>query len=285
MEEIIISMEATCDLPKDIVEKYNFKIVNMDFMVDDDIYSTSKDDVTSTRLYAKMKNGSKTSTSQVNEQLYTEFFEELIKQGKPILHIAFSSGLSKTYDCAVKSAEELNKKYGSKIFVVDSLCACSGHGYLGVLASEYAKKAKDITDLVKYVEKTKMQLCHDFTVDNLKYLANGGRVKASTAFVGNILNIKPIMKMDNEGHLCSCSKVISRKKSLTTLYKQFVDKKDDNFKTIFISHADCRDDAMLIYNLVKENTDFEPILTDLGPVIGSHSGPGTIALFYLSDKR
>jgi len=285
MEEIIISMEATCDLPKDIVEKYNFKIVNMDFMVDDDIYSTSKDDVTSTRLYAKMKNGSKTSTSQVNEQLYTEFFEELIKQGKPILHIAFSSGLSKTYDCAVKSAEELNKKYGSKIFVVDSLCACSGHGYLGVLASEYAKKAKDITDLVKYVEKTKMQLCHDFTVDNLKYLANGGRVKASTAFVGNILNIKPIMKMDNEGHLCSCSKVISRKKSLTTLYKQFVDKKDDNFKTIFISHADCRDDAMLIYNLVKENTDFEPILTDLGPVIGSHSGPGTIALFYLSDQR
>ena len=285
MEEIIISMEATCDLPKEIIEKHNFQIVNMDFMINDEVYSTGTDNVKSTNLYEKMKNGSKTSTSQVNEQLYTDFFEEQLKAGKKILHIAFSSGLSKTYDCAVKSASVLNQKYGQKIYVVDSLCACSGHGFLGILASEYVEKAKNINDLVNYVEKIKMQVCHDFTVDNLKYLAAGGRVKATTAFVGNILNIKPIMKMDNEGHLCSCSKVISRKKSLTTLYKQFFDKKDNDCKVIFISHADSLDDAMVIYNLVKENTDFEPIVTDLGPVIGSHSGPGTIALFYLSDQR
>ena len=120
MEEIIISMEATCDLPKEIIEKHNFKIVNMDFMINDEVYSTGTDNVKSTNLYEKMKNGSKTSTSQVNEQLYTDFFEEQLKAGKKILHIAFSSGLSKTYDCAVKSASVLNQKYGQKIYVVDN---------------------------------------------------------------------------------------------------------------------------------------------------------------------
>ena len=153
------------------------------------------------------------------------------------------------------------------------------------MTREYCKNAKDIHNIVDYVEKTKMKINSIFSVDNLKYLANGGRLKASTALLGNILNIKPVMKVDNDGHLVVVNKVLSRKKALLALYNKLKSSISDDCTTIFISHADCESDAKFVADLIDRELNKKPIITDLGPVIGSHSGPGTIAIFYLGKER
>ncbi len=285
MEKLIITIEATSDLPKEYLDRYDLNMIDMEFLIDGTVYSTKSDSVTSTDLYAKMKKGVKTSTSQINEMCYEEFFSQQLQHGADILHIAFSSGLSGTGITAHEVAERLNAKNDKKIYVVDSLCACSGQGLLAILAREYAKTAKDIHDVIDYVERTKMKLSHVFTVDNLKYLANGGRVKSSTAFFGNLLNIKPVMHVDDLGHLVPYGKVISRKKSLQSLVEKIKSTYDNTSTYCFISHADCIADANYLYDLLTSDTNLRPIITDLGPVIGSHSGPGTIAVFYLAHDR
>ena len=285
MENLLISLESTSDLPEDIIKKYNLKVIDMDYIVGDQEYSTKNSTPSTSGLYTKMRDGKKTSTSQINEMQYEIFFKELLKENKPILHLAFSSGLSNTYLSAVNVADKLNEKNENKIYVIDSLSACSGHGLLAVLTSEFAKTAKDIKEVIDFVEKTKMQLAHSFTVDNLKYLANGGRIKSSSAFFGNVLNIKPIMKVDEKGHLIVTSKVISRKKALNTMVDQFIQNHNKNNTMCYISHANCYIDARTVAKSIEEKTGIKPLITDLGPVIGCHSGPGTLAVFYLAEKR
>ena len=285
MDNLIISLEATCDLPEDIIKKYNLKVINMSFIVDDKEFSTGKNTIANSGLYYKMRQGKKTSTSQINQTEYEEFFKELLKENKPILHIAFSSGLSNTYLSAVAAADKLNEKNKNKIYVIDSLSACSGQGMLAVLTSEFLKTANSIKEVIDFVDMTKMNLCHSFTVDNLKYLASGGRIKSSSAFFGNLLNIKPIMKVDDEGHLIVTNKVISRKKALNSIVDQFLQNHDKNNPLCFISHADSYIDARFVATAIEAKSKVKPIITDLGPIIGCHSGPGTLALFYLTQKR
>ena len=286
MEDLIISLEATGDLTPSLIKQYNLKIVDMNFMVDGQEYSTEKDTVVSSGLYEKMRSGKKTMTSQVNVLTYTNFFKKLLKKNKPILHIAFSSGLSNTYESALHAANELNKEIGKKqIFVIDSLCACSGHGMLAILSRKFAENANSIEEVVEYVEKTKNQLNHSFTVDSLKYLASGGRIKPSAAFIGTIMNIKPVMRMDETGHLTVVSKVLSRKKSLLALYNKFHETHNPCCDLVFISHADCFEDAKLVASFIENNDHIQPIITNLGPVIGCHSGPGTMSVYYLADHR
>lgn len=278
---VIISMESTCDLSNEIIVENDFKVIYMDFMIDGEVYSSKEDDVVSTNLYQKMKDGAKTSTSQLNEQRYVDFFTDLLKEGKDVVHIAFSSGLSATYSSAVLAAESVNKQFSNKVFVIDSKCACGGHGVLALLAKEYSK-GNTVQQLVEYLERMKYNVAHLYSVDNLKYLANGGRIKKSSAMVGNILNIKPVMNVDNEGRLVVLEKVIARRKALRSMIDKFTETYDDNYKTIIINHADCYEDAEFISRNIKENKNVEPIITNLGPVIGCHSGPGTITLFYVS---
>ena len=284
MEKIIISCEATCDLPKYLAEQYDIKIIDMNFLIDDESYSTKDNTVASTSLYYKMKKGSKTSTSQINIQLYEDYFENLVKYNN-VIHIGFSSGLSDTYNSALQASKTVNARNAHKVFVIDSLCACSGQGLLAILARQYSENTTDINKLIEYIEKTKMKINSNFTVDNLKYLANGGRLKTSSAIIGNILNIKPVMKVDNDGHLIVVNKVLSRKKSLLALYNKIYSGLTDESELIIISHADSEEDANFIADLLKTNLNKTPIITDLGPVIGSHSGPGTIAIFYVGKER
>ena len=284
MEKIIVSCEATCDLPKELIEKYDIKVIDMEFLIDGEVFSTKTDSVTSSSLYSKMKKGSKTSTSQINSDLYVEFFENLVKYND-VIHIAFSSGLSETYRSALTASEIVNAKNNHKVHVIDSLCACSGQGLLAILAKKYSNEVKDIHKVVDFVEKLKHNINHIFTVDNLKYLANGGRIKSSTALIGNMLNIKPVMKADETGHLVNVNKVLSRKKALIALYNKLKTSIKATADTIFISHADCVDDANFVANFIKSELNINPIITDLGPVIGSHSGPGTIAIFYEGNGR
>ena len=287
MENINVSLEATCDLSKEIIKNYDLKVFDMDFMIDSEIFSTKNDDVVSTNLYSKMKEGKKTSTSQINEDLYTTYFKELLKENKPIIHLALSSGLSNTYLSALKAAEIINKTSEYKIYVIDSLCACAGQGFLGILTKEFSKTAKSLEEILTYVNETKLKMNHIFTVDNLKYLANGGRLKSSTAFIGNILNIKPVMKCDLNGCLVPYSKVISRKKALCAIVDKMADNYDNTQTTCYLSHADCLADAMFISDQIKNKFNINTVITNLGPVIGCHSGPGTIALFFVgvNSKR
>lgn len=283
--ELIISLETTCDLSKELITKHNFKVVDMEFLIDGEVYNTATDGVESTGLYSKMREGIKTSTSQVNESIYLEHFENLLKQGKSVLHLAFSSGLSNTYLSARAAAEKINQNSDVKVYVVDSLCACSGHGLYAIYVKKYAELAKDINQVVTYAENIKHNINHTFTVDNLKYLAQGGRLKNSTAIVGNLLNIKPILHMNEEGKLESIQKVFSRKKSLVSLKDTVKQLYDPQFDICFVSHADCYDDAKAVADMIKAETSLNVSIENLGPVIGCHAGPGTIALFFMSSKR
>ncbi len=279
---IIISMEATCDLSRNIIEENDFRIVNMNFLIDGKEFSTDKDDVVSTDLYDKMKEGAKTSTSQVNQIVYEEFFNELLKEGKDVLHLAFSSGLSETCQSAINASEKVNKNSKNKVYVIDSLCACAGQGLLAIVAKKFIDSGCDIQSVIKYIEDKKMKVSHLFSVDNLKYLASGGRIKKSSAIVGNVLHIKPVMHADKEGKLVVLQKVMSRKKALKELLNIYYETSDDENKFCIISHADCLQDAIYIQENIKALKGVDSVITNLGPIIGSHSGPGTIAFFFIS---
>ena len=279
---IIISMEATCDLSAEIIKENDFRIVDMNFLIDGKEFCTNTDNVVSANLYGKMKEGAKTSTSQVNQVVYEEFFNNLLQEGKDVLHIAFSSGLSQTYQSAIDASKSVNKNSKNKVYVIDSLCACAGQGLLALVAKKYMDDGADIDGLVKFVENVKMNISHLFSVDNLKYLANGGRIKKSSAIVGNVLHIKPVMHADKEGKLVVLQKVMSRKKALKELLNIYSETCDDNYNYCIISHADCLQDAEYIRENVKSIRGIDSVITNLGPIIGSHSGPGTIAFFYVS---
>lgn len=285
MTDLIISMETTCDFTKELIKKYDFKVLDMDFIINGEVYNTKDDDIVSTKLYERMEKNEKTSTSQINGESYKEFFVNLIKESKNVLHLAFSSGLSNTYISAREAAKEINEEYGANIRVVDSLGGGPAQGILGILAKRYAEKASNIDEVEKFANATKNNLHMLFTVDNLRYLVNGGRIKPSVAFVGNLLNIKPIIRVDDKGRLLSCGKVISRKKSLKTLFDDFMNKHDKSCDLCFISHANCESDAVYLKEMIENNTNLKPIITNLGPVLGSHAGPGTIALFFLGGQR
>lgn len=285
MLNVIISLEATCDLEKEQIEKNNLSIINMDFEVDGKQFNTDSDDVVSSGLYNLMLQKKKTGTSQINEFKYEQYFNELLKQNKPILHLAFSSGLSGTCETAIKVAEKLNQTNKNKIYVIDSLCACSGHGLLGVIARDYANKCDNISELIVFLEDLKHKMYHYFTVDSLTYLANGGRIDGKKAFFGNLLNIKPVMQMSSVGKLEVLYKVISRKKSISSIASLTEKMYDENYSYCFISHANCLSDALLLKEKIESTTSLKPIITHLGPVIGCHSGPGTLAIYFIGKEN
>ena len=281
-KKIIISMEATCDLDQSTIKENDFRIIDMNFLVDGKEFCTKDDNVVSTNLYGKMKEGAKTSTSQVNQIAYEEFFCELLKEGKDVLHLAFSSGLSQTYQSAINASENVNKSFKNKVYVIDSLCACAGQGLFALIAQQIINDGMDIKSAVRFLEDMKMKVSHLFSVDNLKYLANGGRIKKSSAIIGNVLNIKPVMRADGQGKLVVLQKVMSRKKALKELLNIYSETCDDTYKFAIVSHADCLDDALYIKEKIKQIKGVDSEITNLGPIIGSHSGPGTIALFFVS---
>ena len=285
MLEVNISMEATCDLEKEFIEKFDLKVVNMNFEVDGEFFDTDKDDVVSTRLYEKMVQKKKTGTSQINEFTYEEFFKNLLKDGKPIVHLALSSGLSGTVDGARTAAEKLNQNGEKKVYVIDSLCVCSGQGMLGMVLRDYAKNCDSIEDFVAFAESVKNKIYHYFTVDNLTYLANGGRLNSKAAFFGNLLSIKPVMEASRVGKLEVMHKVISRKKSISSIASLSAKAYDEKYSYCFIAHANCVEDALLMKGKIEAETKLVPVVVNLGPVIGCHTGPGTLAVFFVGKEN
>ena len=289
MREFKILTDNTADLPESYIREHDLTLAWLPYLLDGETY-TEKNTLDYPSFYAKMRAGSMPTTSQVNPQQAREVLEGVLRQGYDVLYIAFSSGLSGTYNSVRMAAEELSEEYPeATIAVVDSLCASLGEGLLVHKAVQMKEAGKSLGEIREWLEANKLHLCHVFTVDDLNHLYRGGRVSRTAAFLGTLANIKPMLHVDDEGHLIALSKVRGRKKSISKLVdmmeERLGDWKDKN-DIIFISHGDCIEDANRLKELVEERTGIQAYLIDyVGPTIGAHSGPGTLALFFMGEKR
>ena len=290
MSEYVLITDSSADLSQEMVQELGVTVLPLSFTIQGKIYRNYPDnrEMDLPLFYDMLRAGELATTSAVNVAEYTQAVEPILQEGKDVLILAFSSGLSSTYQASVLAAEELREKYPDrKIYTVDTLCASLGQGLLVYLAAQEQRKGKSIEEVRDWAEETKLHLCHQFTVDDLHFLKRGGRISATTAVVGSMLQIKPVLHVDNEGHLINIGKARGRQASL----KALVDKMEktvteEGRKTVFISHGDCRKDAVTVADMVRERFGTQDIrINFVGPVIGAHSGPGTLALFYLGTER
>ena len=283
-----IFTDATSDLPAQFAEQLNVTVLPMGFTMEEKeyFYVPGHSNMPIETFFAKMRAGIGVITAQVNAFSFLEAFEPVLKSGEDVLYIGFSSKLSGTVQSALNASEELKAKYPErKVVVIDSCSASLGEGLLVYYAAR--KQNLSLDDLAKWVEENKLRFVHWFTVDDLVYLKRGGRISGATAAIATILNIKPVMHVDNEGYLVAVEKVQGRKKSLRGLFEHMektVDTKATD--TVFIGHCDAKADADYVASLVHEKyPDMMIHVDDIGTSIGAHSGPGTIALFFVGSER
>ena len=290
MSEYVLITDSSADLSQEMVQELGVTVLPLSFTIQGKVYRNYPDnrEMDLPLFYDMLRAGELATTSAVNVAEYTQAVEPILQEKKDVLILAFSSGLSSTYQASVLAAEELREKYPDrKIYTVDTLCASLGQGLLVYLAVQEQRKGRSIEEVRDWAERTKLHLCHQFTVDDLHFLKRGGRISATTAVVGSMLQIKPVLHVDNEGHLINIGKARGRQASL----KALVDKMEktvteEGRKTVFISHGDCRKDAVTVADMVRERFGTQDIrINFVGPVIGAHSGPGTLALFYLGTER
>ena len=282
-----IITDSGCDLSLEMYEKLGVAVVPLCL----NFRSEERRDLSEKcikELYDAMRGGETASTAAINPREWEVEIEKVLAAGEDALVLAFSSGLSTTYQSAVIAANELMEKYpGRTVKVVDTLCASRGEGMFVWYACQKRDSGMSLEELYRWCEDNKLHLCHWFTVDDLVYLKRGGRVSAATALLGSMLQIKPVLHVDNEGHLISVSKVRGRKASIEALAKKLGETGlPGQNDTVFICHGDCLEDAKYLEKLVKEKYGVKEVLTYYtGAVIGAHSGPGTLALFYMGEHR
>lgn len=290
MRDYIIVTDATSDIPNEMANELNVKVVPMSFSLGEKNYNHYPDyrELDIKTFYDKQRAGQTSLTTQINVAVYLDFFEEIIKSNKDVLYISFSSALSSTYQSSVLAAKELNEKYPDfKIITIDSKAATLGETLLVKLAAQKKSEGMNIEDLSKWVADNHLKVCHYFTVDDLNHLKRGGRMTAMTAFIGTALDIKPILHVNDEGKLIPLDKVRGRKKALKVLFNYLAELSENlEEQTIFIGHGDCIEDARYLESLIKEAYKVkEVIIHPIGPIIGSHTGPGAITLFFLGKHR
>ena len=286
----MILTDSSADLTAELVAELGVEVIPLSFTMEDKTYFNYPDnrDIDPADFYARLRGGAMATTAAVNVADYTEAIEPILKEGKDVLVLAFSSGLSATCHSAQIAAGELMEQYPDrKVYVVDTLCASLGQGLLVWYAANLKKQGKTMEEVWDWTEEHKLNLCHWFTVDDLHFLKRGGRISAATAVLGTMLSIKPVMHVDNEGHLIKVGTARGRNASLKALVDHMeqtvLDLKD---QAIFISHGDCLADAQKVADDVKARFGVESIIINyVGPVIGAHSGPGTVALFFMGSER
>lgn len=287
MSDYKIITDSGCDLPKDMLERMDIRTVSLTVNFKGETREDSVDEGIR-EMYDGLRAGEAATTAAVNPARWAEVMEPVLEEGKDLLVLTFSSGLSATSQSAVIAADELAEKYPErKIKVVDTLSASLGQGLLTWYAAKKKEEGMTLEELTAWVEENRFHLCHWFTVDDLMYLKRGGRVSATTALVGTMLKIKPVLHMDDEGHLINMSKARGRKASIEALAAKAAELGEgyDN-STMFICHGDCREDAEYLEKLAKEKCGAKEVFIGYtGAVIGSHSGPGTLALFFMGSKR
>lgn len=289
MSDFVILTDSSCDLPSGIADSLGLVVAPLTFEMEGGSYTNYLDwrEIDAHSFYDKLHGTALAPTSAVNVGTFTELMEPILEAGKDILYLGFSSGLSATWQNGEIAAADLREKYPERtIFTVDTLCASLGQGLLVWLTAHKKLEGKSITECRDFAEETKLHIVHWFTVEDLKFLWRGGRVSKTAATVGTILDIKPVMHVDNEGHLIPVYKVRGRKKSLRELGKNTAGVAIDlTGQTIFISHCDCLPEAEALAEQVKEAGAKDVIINFVGPVIGSHSGPGTMAIFCVGRER
>ena len=287
MRDYVITVNSTVDLPKEWLAERGVPVIPLKYTIDGETY-TDMEGLSEKEFFAKLREGKMSVTSQVNPEEVVTMFEPYVKEGKDILHLGFSSALSGTLNSMRIGAEMLQEKYpDAKIIVIDTFCACLGEGLLLYYALKEKEKGKTIEEVAQWAEENKLHVCHNVTVDDLNHLHRGGRVSKTTAVIGTLVQIKPVIHMDNEGRLQVIGKERGRKKSLNKIVDMAVERfKGWENDIIMITHGDCIEDAEYVAKLVREKMGIDNILiNNIGTVIGSHTGPGVVAVFCMGNKR
>ncbi|MCI9294206.1 MAG: DegV family protein [Lawsonibacter sp.] len=290
MSDFIILTDSSADLSAEMAQELDVQVIPLSFIMEGRTYRDFPDnrEMDPHLFYEALRQGEEATTAAVNVGQYTEALEPLLQAGKDVLILAFSSGLSATYNSSRLAVEELREKYPErKLYTVDTLCASLGQGLLVWYAAKARERGGTIEEVRDWVEDRKLNLCHQFTVDDLHFLKRGGRISAATALVGSVLQVKPVLHVDNEGHLVNIGKVRGRQAALKALVDRMeATAIDSGSLTVFISHGDCLEDAQTVAGMVKKRFGVQNIsINYVGPVIGAHSGPGTVALFYIGTNR
>ena len=286
----VLLTDSSADLSAEMVRELDIQVLPLTFTLNETNYCNYPDnrDMDPHLFYEKLRAGEVATTAAVNMAQYTEMLEPLLQAGQDVLVLAFSSGLSATFQSSRLAVEELLEKYPSRrLYTVDTLCASMGQGLLVYLAARKRQEGASIEEVRDWAEANKQSICHKFTVDDLHFLKRGGRISTTTAMVGSMLNIKPVLHVDKEGRLVSIAKARGRQASLKALVDQMEQTAiDPHSQTVFISHGDCLEDAQTVAQMVRERFGVRNIwINYIGPGIGAHSGPGTLALFYVGTER
>ena len=289
MAYFTIMTDSSCDLPVSLAEQMHLRVSPLSVFVDGKQYYNFLDGshIGFEEFYTTLKGGALVTTSAVNVSQFKTMMEAELIAGHDVLYIGFSSGLSGTYNAGVQAAAELEGVYpGRKILTVDSLCASLGQGLLVYNCIMQKREGKTIEEVRDYAESIKMKICHWFTVDDLHQLKRGGRISGVTAVLGSMLNIKPVLRVDNYGKLESISKSRGRNAAINALFEKMCESAvDPENQVIFISHGNCREDAEKLAMMIKEKFGCKVIINFVGPTIGAHSGQGTLALFFVGTER
>ncbi len=293
MNKYILSCDTAVDLTPEYLEQRNIPYISFHFNIDGTDYT---DDLGKTlsydEFYKKIDSGSMPTTSQINIAESADFFEKYLKEGYDIIHLAFSSGLSGTYNSARNAAEDLKEAYPErKLIVIDSLAASSGHGLLLDAMYELKENGASIEELAEFAETNKLKVQHWFYTTDLTHFKRGGRISATAAVIGNLLNLCPFMNVDKDGKLAVRSKIKGKKKTAKEACAKMLELcegGEDYNKRCFISNSGCREDAEYLKSLINEqfpNIKDGVQIFDIGTIIGTHTGRGTVALFFFGEER
>ena len=288
MNEYVIFTDSCCDVSPELLAKWGVPYANMTFSFDGEDKEYIGTDISNHDFYDRMRQGAHARTAAINADTFARAFTPVLEESKDILYVAFSSGLSTTVNSAHMAAAELQEQYPDrKIIIVDTLAASAGGGLMVYLAVAKKNEGATIEENAAYIESLVPQHCIWFTVDDLEYLKRGGRVSPLVAFAGGVLGIKPILQMDEEGHLVKVSTARGIKKAIEALAEKYAELSYEKKNTpIFISHAEAENDAKQLADILMQRHGAEvTLITEIGPVIGSHAGPGTIALFFIGKHR
>ena len=285
-ENYVLVTDSACDISPEMLQEWRVESVKLAYLFTDSGVEKLEHDEPLNEFYAAMRAGRVAKTSSVNEERFEEAFTPILEEGKDILYLAFSSGLSVTCENGKKVAARMEEKYpGRRVVVIDSLAASAGQGLFVYLAVRNRDRGMSLDENAEALKKDVLHVCHWFTVDDLVYLKRGGRISKATALLGTALNVKPVLHVDNEGHLIKMAQVHGRKKSIRRMAEE-LGATAWKETPVFISHGDCIEDAEMLRDILKEKYGREVMLiTYVGSVIGAHSGPGTLALFFLGDER
>lgn len=290
MQDYIIMTDSCCDLTDQMARELELEVLPLTMTMDGKEYPNTLDGryITNEEFYKRLRAGKTSTTAAANVGQFEDAMRTVLGRGQDILCLCFSSALSTTYQSAVIAAENLAPDFPERtIRVIDTLSASRGQGLLVYLAAQKKKEGLTLSQLGDWVEDNKLHVCHWFTVDDLNHLKRGGRVSAAAALFGTMLSIKPVLHVDDTGHLVPVSKTRGRKASLLALVDRMAESAvDPAGQTIFISHGDCEADAEFVADEVRRRFGVQDIYINyVGPVIGNHSGPGTLALFFLGSRR